>query len=159
MSVDDLCKRLEGWANQLAGRFGHPVYLVGSALEQGEEARDVDVVVILPKEEFWGRYGTGSGHESVDPDWSEGSLQWARDMGKLASYAARTLQLNIDLKAQPDILVTVRQHGRPRRRLDKTSLPEVFVPPKFGCECHWCQDARMRPMPTEPPTCGQETDR
>jgi hypothetical protein len=143
VTTEDLAKRLEGWANQLVGRFGHPVYLVGSALEKGEEARDVDVAVILPADEFWGRYGRSFGHDTLNPDWDEGSLQYAADMAKLAGYAAAKCQVNIDLKVEPEFLVTIRHHGKPRLRLDKVDVPEVPLYSRADCGCDWCRDIRM----------------
>lgn len=139
MTVEALSRRLEGWANQLVTRFGHPAYLVGSALEKGEDARDVDVIVILPDEEFWGRYGSHWGHERMTPDWPEVSLQYAADMGKLASYAAKEYKVNVDLKVEPVCLVTARYHGKPRLRLDKVlTIPEVPLYSRADCNCPWC---------------------
>jgi predicted nucleotidyltransferase len=137
MNVDELCKHLEGWANQLASRFGHPVYLVGSALRLGDEARDVDVVIVLPQEEFFGRYGYR--YDSMLPHWPPESLRYAADMGKLASYAAKHLKINVDLKVEPDFLLAVQHHNKPRVRIDKVlELEEVPMFSVEGCSCEEC---------------------
>lgn len=121
--VADLITRLRPWANQLAARFGHPVFLVGSALEE-EDPRDVDVVCILPSLEFWGRYGGSLSHEAPSAQWKPGSLRWGRDMAKLGAYASQHLGVNVDLKVQADYLADHRFPDRPRERIDNLDLED-----------------------------------
>lgn len=47
-----------GQANNLVGRYGAPVYLVGSALT-AEVPRDIDIRIVLPDEEISRLYGSG----------------------------------------------------------------------------------------------------
>lgn len=108
---------LEGWANQTAARFCAPVYLVGSALVE-THPRDVDLVIILPLEDFVARYGdpTEWRWQSLMPEWSDGSLRWAADVAKLGGFCSRVHKLNIDLKIQPR---NNWHAGKARMRLDK----------------------------------------
>lgn len=124
-----IAPRLESWANQIAAKLGAPVYLVGSALKE-KYVRDVDIVVILTRDDFVARYGapeTWMFHRFL-PNWSDGSLRWATEIAKLGAEACRNTNLNIDFKIQP------RQHAvgmypdRPRLRLDKLDIPEVISP-------------------------------
>lgn len=119
--------RLEGWANQIAGKLGAPVYLVGSALRE-KYVRDVDVVVILSQEDFVARYGppeTWMFHHFL-PNWSDGSLRWATEIAKVGAEASRNTSLNIDFKIQPLRHAISMYSDRPRLRLDKLDIPEVI---------------------------------
>lgn len=123
--------RLRNWANQIAARFGRPVYLVGSSLER-EDARDLDIVIILPYDEYWGRYGIqyewmrlNSAGDGIDGDWSEMAKRWAVDVGKLSAQAAKEGLGNVDMKIQNDVACIVHM-GKPRVRLDSIDgLEEV----------------------------------
>lgn len=119
--VAELVRRLNPWANQIAARFGHPVYLVGSALEH-EDPRDVDVVCLLPDAEFWGRYGRYQEHARIDVPWGPEAKRWGEDMAKLSAYAAKHLALNVDLKVQAHYLAQHWYGDAPRVRLDDLDL-------------------------------------
>ncbi len=93
---------LRGWANQIVARYGHPVYLVGSALAE-QETRDVDVVCILPDDEFRNRFG-GSYTETTRlgpvPDGGPQS-RWCAEVAKFARQGCRYHPgANIDFKVQ-----------------------------------------------------------
>ncbi len=115
---------LAPWATQIAGRFGYPVYLVGSALTL-PEPRDIDVRCIVPTADFKARYG--------DPKvWSRGlwmtrengAIAYAADMADLSREAALALKLNLDFQVQPPLEAHQFQ-GFPRLRLDALNLPEL----------------------------------
>ncbi len=122
--------RLRNWANQIAARFGRPVYLVGSSLVC-DDARDIDVVVVLPDDEYWGRYGRRyewmrSAREATDEDWSEAGKRWALDVGKISAQAAAEGVGNIDFRIQNAVVASVSHEGKPRVRLDSIDgLEEV----------------------------------
>ncbi len=127
--LEQLRLHLQGWANQLAARFGAPVYLVGSSLTD-PEARDVDVRVVLDDDSFQARYGILPQH--VDREswggWSAGSRRWGADVAKISRQAAVALRLNVDFQIQAALLV--QHHGladRPRVRLDTLDLTELDV--------------------------------
>ena len=113
---------LRPWANQVAQRYGHPVYLVGSAIEQGQDARDIDVVCVLPHREFVARFG----HNAYDltTKWSSHMEKLGTELGKLSAYASGLLRLNIDLKVQ-GTAEAFRFKGRPMVRIDSLLFEEV----------------------------------
>lgn len=83
------------WARDMVMRFGRPVYLVGSALEECNP-RDIDVRVVLSDAEFDARWGNPK-------DWhvrGEGWRLYAFDMGKLCKQGSRRLMLNLDFQVQ-----------------------------------------------------------
>jgi hypothetical protein len=126
-SLDGLCESLQPWANQMASRFGRPVYLVGSALRL-PEPRDYDIRIVVTDEEFTARYGDPYAWAEALwwPSRNDGSLRYAADMGDLSREASLALSRNIDFQVQPPC--EARRHlvgddqrldveGR-RRRLD-----------------------------------------
>ncbi len=125
-----LAKRLGGWANQIAARYGFPVYLVGSALTE-TEPRDVDVRVVLSDDAFYARYGIGpmraEGQAWIGADEQhEGTRRWHADMAKMARQAANVLHVNIDFQVQSESIVLVRRHHeKPRIRIDTLDLSEL----------------------------------
>ena len=136
---------LRGWANQMAARFGQPVYLVGSALTD-PNARDIDIRIELPDEEFAARYMDvidfiGGGWS---PKWEEGRKKWGEDMAKLARgvilHGGRSLHqigrdplnklhgFNVDLKVEPESLARIYR-DKPKERLDTLDLAAPIPPP------------------------------
>lgn len=121
---------LRGWANQIAARYGHPVYLVGSALTE-EHPRDVDVVCILPDDEFFARFGC---------DWTATNLlgsiggvdvehgsRWYAEVAKLSRYATKVHgngRTNIDFKVQSTSWQLAREAGKRMLRIDTVALEE-----------------------------------
>lgn len=105
---------LEGFSNQLAQRYGHPIYLVGSAIEEGANARDVDLVCIIPHREYTARFGPIPNR--LKPYTPEQS-RIAAELGKMSSQGSELTGLHLDLKIQSD--AEANNHlGRPRVRLD-----------------------------------------
>lgn len=110
---------LGGWANQMAARFGHAVFMTGSALHK-DRPRDVDVRIVLPDDEFAARYGRVS-------EWEESI--WSRDMktacqrvysdtAKLGRECALKCRCNVDLQIQPLSFALRHYRNEPRIRLD-----------------------------------------
>jgi hypothetical protein len=115
---------LQGWANQMAARFGAPVYLVGSSLTE-VQPRDVDIVIILPLDDFVARYGNSPDWKwhTLEPGWDDGSLRWAADVAKLGAFCSRVHKLNVDLKITPPV---DWHKGKPRLRLDRVAeIPDA----------------------------------
>lgn len=90
-----IADKMKVWARDVVMRFGRPVYLVGSALEE-PNPRDVDVRVVLSDAEFDARWGNPSGWHVHGQGWR----QYAFDMGKLCKQGSRRLMLNLDLQVQ-----------------------------------------------------------
>lgn len=138
-----LSQYLRGWANQMAARYGHPVYLVGSALVE-DNPRDVDLAVVLPDEEFKNRFG-GTYNEAMrlGPTPEGPQPRWCAEVAKLSRQACRYHPgANIDFKVQDET-------GAPkadRLRLDTVDLDpmkaddlypyeDVFAPPSSCRAC------------------------
>jgi hypothetical protein len=129
---------LRGWANQMVARFGAPVWLVGSALTD-PNARDIDVRIVLPDDEFAARYGDVIDwiNEGWSAEWGDGRKRWGVDMAKLARdvvlIGGRALHaigrnplnkmhgFNVDLQVQPESLARTFA-DKPRERLDTLDL-------------------------------------
>ncbi len=138
-----LADQLQPWADQIATRFGRPVYLVGSSL-QLPDPRDVDVRVILSDEEFEARYGDpGAWHKALWwPSRNDGSIRYCMDVGDLSREASIQLKLNIDFQVQPPGEARRYLCGEDRKidlgslrrlRIDTTSHPAVIlVSDKYG---------------------------
>lgn len=124
---------LGDFATSTAARYGHPVYLVGSAVDTVDlpyeqqcaavwALRDVDVVCILPDEEFANRFG-GS-WEAAQSDLAPGR-RWAAEVGKISRSAARELSnLNLDFKVQSDGWTRARHQDKRRVRIDAVDFGE-----------------------------------
>lgn len=117
---------LSTWATTgLYARYGHPVYLVGSALETQNfyGLRDIDIVVVLPDDEFEKRFGKD--WEYTQGGCSRAMSRWAREVGKLSAQAARTYPFNFDLKVQSESWMKARHADKPRLRIDRAEYPET----------------------------------
>lgn len=115
-------KNIEGWANQMAARFGHPVYLVGSALTQ-EKPRDYDVRIMIPDEEFVARYGPiNDWLHNIWGTWEDAGYRWGNDMAKMNRQATIILQDNIDLQVFPKTWADAVYSGKPKKRLDSLDV-------------------------------------
>ncbi len=99
------------WANAIFGRYGFPVWLVGSALTGA--GRDVDIRVILPDEDFDARFPERKGLDI--------------EVGKQGRLAALFCQMNIDFQIQK-ISECVQFLDFPRMRLDTQEPPESLEP-------------------------------
>ena len=119
------------FANKMCGFYGHSVYLVGSQLTS-DNPRDVDLVCILPDEEFKLRYF---------PDWWEGNdklkeeiekfflgihtgihsqeqWDWYEDMNKKSLFGMKSLHIPIDFKVYPKTYVDQHFLDNPKLKLD-----------------------------------------
>jgi hypothetical protein len=113
---------LSGFGNDLFARYGHPAYLVGSGLETRTiddiwKLRDVDIVCVLPDDEFFNRFGADWLH--VKGGLST-AIRWVTEVGKMARQAARCMSnLNVDFKVQSESWAKARHDGKPRLRIDR----------------------------------------
>lgn len=117
--VQDIALRLGGWANQLAARFAAPVWLVGSTLEKGASARDVDVRIVVADDAFESRYGITAAMYAREmwSTWSDPSRRVGLDMAKLNAGAVHAFKMNMDVQIMPALMARAFD-GRPRLRLD-----------------------------------------
>jgi hypothetical protein len=113
------------FATGMAARYGHPVYLVGSALsvvayDEVWKLRDVDMVCVLPDEEFFNRFG---GSWQATQGGLTASGRWAAEVGKMSRQASRQLSnMNVDLKIMSEDWQQVRHAGKPRLRIDRADF-------------------------------------
>ena len=117
-----------GWANQIAARYGAPVWLVGSALDHEDlrDVRDVDVRVVLPDAAFEARFDVAveAWARETWSTWSIGSRRWGAEMGKLSrGWMAQFHRLGVGLDFQVHPIFVARAFWeKPRRRLDTLDL-------------------------------------
>lgn len=123
-------RKFEGQANQLVGRYGAPVYLVGSMVRGVEEPRDIDLVVILSDSEMARLYG----HDFPKRTEAHGELatwEWRRMRDNIKQ--SRSLRnwggLPIDFKVQSE-LEALAYSTKPRYRLD-TAPAWVFLDERY----------------------------
>lgn len=111
-----------------AARYGHPVYLVGSALriqsyDEVWKLRDIDISIVLPDEEFRSRFG---GDWPATEGWGEPSSRWAAECGKLARQATQHFQdMNFDIKVMSESWQKARSANKPRLRIDHAGFGET----------------------------------
>ena len=96
---------LEPWANWAYGRYGYPVYLVGSLLDT-DDARDIDIRIVLPTEQFYGRFPRGN----EDPKFGE-------ELGKQNRWLVDTYKRNFDFQIQSE-QQAAKYEDCPKVRLD-----------------------------------------
>lgn len=94
-----------GFANQMYCRYGQPVFLVGSSLNN-DNPRDVDIRVTLPDDVFEARYGSVKEwrEDTWRNEWREARQKWANDTAKLSSFASVCVKMNIDFQVIPESL-------------------------------------------------------
>jgi hypothetical protein len=126
---------LRRFANGMRGLFGQPVYLVGSALLDGNsKPRDWDIRIVLPDRHFVLRYGGGrmgvaaDGVLQVIHDWNQQALtgdwrsvrwRWSDDCVKYSLNGMRDTGLNIDFQVYPQWHANQVYHGKPRLQIDR----------------------------------------
>jgi hypothetical protein len=103
-----------GFAPNMAARFCAPVYLVGSALEKGSDARDVDVRVVLDDDQFQARYETS-------PSKWPSSQRWVDDCAKLGAQAVAMTRLNVDFQIISRTWQDLKYSEQPRIELASPS--------------------------------------
>lgn len=128
-----LLPRLRAWADGIAGFYGAPVYLVGSALQDGNDnPRDWDIRVELPDEDFTARFGDAEAWttEAVTGQWGEVRWRWSAECVKRTRDAWAWTGVNVDFQIYP-LSHAQRAYGKmPRLRLD--AMPSPAAP--RGCE-------------------------
>ena len=117
-------KSLRGWANLMASRYGRPVYLVGSALEEAMP-RDIDVRVVLAKSEWEARFGTYAEGYSARLENIDAERRWHVEHAKMNRNGAGATHLPIDFQVQC-MAEAAPYLSKRRERLD--DVPEL-VPP------------------------------
>lgn len=95
--------KLIKWANSIRGHYGHPVYLVGSQLTDKENPRDVDIVLVLPNDEFTLRFGNVYEwiKEGVTGNWTSIRWSWSEECIKRWKEGCIETDLNLDFKIEP----------------------------------------------------------
>lgn len=130
-AVSILRQRFRAWANSVAARYGHPVYLVGSALravtlEDVYKLRDVDIVCILPDDEFAARFCHWTW--ACNGDDKLGANRWAAEVGKLSRRASMDMRnVNVDFKVQSQEWAEHQHAGQPRVRIDTAAFEMRLV--------------------------------
>jgi hypothetical protein len=98
------------YANGLAGFYGHPVFVVGSSLRSAN-ARDIDLVCVIPDQDFWLRYinpnpRVGLKNDNVEQFWlrymtemyNKANWMWWREMNKKSRAGMENTRLYVDFK-------------------------------------------------------------
>ncbi len=93
------------WANSIRAFYGHPVYLVGSHLKNVSNPRDVDIICIIPNEEFDLRYGSTAKwfYEGESGIYTDISWNWSDDCIKKTLLGCKKTGMCIDFKVYPEI--------------------------------------------------------
>lgn len=124
-ALNDLRERLGGWANMMAARYGHPVWLVGSFVEGKGNPTDIDLRIILPDDEFEGRFGDYATLRSTNASaWSDKNKIWAATIAKESAWLARKTGINADFKIRSESWYRERHSTKPRIRLDAIECGE-----------------------------------
>ena len=127
----DETSRLVRFANKMCGFYGHPVYLVGSQLTS-ETPRDVDLICIIPDEEFKMRWfpdwwtGSDDPKEAIEKFYlgihtgihKEEHWHWYQDMKKQSLFGMKGAHLPIDFKIQAESYSVSHYIDSPKKRLD-----------------------------------------
>lgn len=126
-------------ANKLAAFFGHPCYLVGSQLTS-ETPRDIDLVVIIPDNEFVLRYINQReviGHTDLGKcqQWGyrfksglfdESNWQWAADVSHKSLQSMKRTSMNIDLKVYALSYHLEYYSDKPLLKISEDNFPELI---------------------------------
>jgi hypothetical protein len=110
----------------MRARFGHPVYLCGSALrDDNREPRDWDIRIILPDAAFARRYGSVAAwrREGETGCWTDVRHRWSKECTRYARNGVRCTGLNIDLQVYPASYARDTFGALPRLRLDDRGRP------------------------------------
>ncbi len=115
--------KLRRWANSIRGFYGHPVYLVGSQLTDKPNPRDVDVVCIIPDEQFALRFGDHKKweEEGASGMWTDIRWKWSDECVKRFEEASKETELYVDFKIIPQSdhnRYSIKNEKYPPYRLD-----------------------------------------
>lgn len=91
-----LSEVLRPWTELLAARFNAEVWLVGSALQDSDSNRDVDIRILIPDEEFAARYG-----QAISLWRKHKGSRWIRDVAYFNREGVLRYHLNFDLQIWP----------------------------------------------------------
>lgn len=105
---------LDEFGSQVWAAFGHPPYLVGSALEK-KQWRDVDVRLILSDDEYE-RLGLGA------PNDAHRNEKWVSLVLAYSALGKAMTGLPIDFQIQQQSDANARYGGRPRSALGITPM-------------------------------------
>jgi len=108
------------WANFVAGYYGVPVYLVGSALrDDNPDPRDWDIRIRLGNEAFKLAFGDPHDYNArLDSGfWGKVNWHWSRECVKRADEGQRHTHLFIDFQIET-AKGWRKSAGKPRLRLD-----------------------------------------
>lgn len=95
---------LEEFGSQVWAAFGHPPYLVGSALTRKRGWRDVDVRLILPDEEYAAQFG--------DPKYPHQDAKWVAMTLAFSALGKAMTGLPIDFQIQQQTLANADEGSR-----------------------------------------------
>lgn len=129
------------WANSIRGFYGHPVYLVGSQLTDKPDPRDVDVICVIPNDEFTLRFGDVYKwlDEGGTGQWTDVRWRWSDHCVKKWKQGCLETGLNLDFKVIP-MCAHIGEYGdHPTHRLDtrnddfelKRVLSEIAFPVEY----------------------------
>lgn len=119
--VESQWHRLYRFANGIAGLYGVPVYLCGSALRpDNPDPRDYDIRVMLPDAQFEERYGSVRkwNDEGAVGNWTRVRWRWSADCTKQSRAGFRDTGLNIDLQVYPASHARALYRDKRRVRID-----------------------------------------
>lgn len=117
---------LRRWANGVAGLYGEPVYLCGSALrDDNPSPRDWDVRLRMSHADFAARYGDPDvwDVEGATGKWTDVRWRWAADNVKQTRRAWRHTRANVDFQVYPAGHWDSVYGDKPRARLDTAPEP------------------------------------
>lgn len=119
----DECRRvsMRRWANRMRGRYGVPVYLVGSALrEDNPDPRDWDFRLALPDDEFAVHFGPVDEwrDEGCTGNWTRTRFRWSDQCVKDTKDAVAWMHVNADVQIYPASHVAALYADQPRVRVD-----------------------------------------
>lgn len=117
---------LEKWAEQIYQIWQMPIYLCGSALWKGaidEEARDIDVRIEVPDDEFERIVGPVEEwkYEMRTGEWTDVAHRWSSMCLPFSYDGAFKTGLNIDFQFYPQSYCEAKYGEERKRRL----APEV----------------------------------
>lgn len=115
-------RELRRVATAFYGRYGAPVYLVGSALlDCNARPRDWDVRINLPDDDFTRMFGSVAAWEEQGNTglWTDVRHHWSQECVKGSKEFYYRTGLNVDFQVYPETYALGVYRKRPRLRLDR----------------------------------------